>query len=219
MVMTRDWSICCDYHLLSHLASVEFVGRTGFVYMQGIFDQMPGEWRAATLQELQYLYFAPITQGAMGVMSWRLGYCSLPYRRTVVYSAMDQLHQLTPWLLSEWCNEKVLSDHDQSTVAYLKNFPSCVRTVPGERLAPMAQVHGVPDCSHILRRGPSGSYLLLAVNNRKDAITVTFSLSDIPGLPGEAVDAFESRPVAINGCCIKGRFKSFGVHAYIIEPQ
>jgi hypothetical protein len=199
--------------------AVRIAHRKSFVYMPGIFDTMPRVWRAATLEELQYLYFAPITQGARGVMSWRLGYCSLPYRRAVVYPVMRQLDRLTPWLLGQWCNEKVASDHDQPTVAYLKEFPVRVRTVADEAAAPTEQVPGVPDCSHVLRRRPNGSYLLLAVNNRKEPLKMTFRLRDIPGLPTHASEILESRSVRIDGPRIRDEFKPFGVHAYIIEPN
>jgi len=199
--------------------AVRATGRTSFVYMPGIFDRMPGRWRAATLRELRYTYFAPLTQGSMGVLSWRLGYCSMLYRRTVVYPVIRELDRLKPWLLGERCSEKVISDHDTATAEYLRKLPKRVRTVVDEETVEKVEVDSVPDCSYILRRRPSNSFLLLAVSNRKEPIQVTFTLSGIDGLPDRALEHLEYRGVPIQEGRIVDTFEPFAVRAYVIEPR
>jgi len=194
-------------------------GRVGFVYMPGIFDTMPGQWRAATLRELRYLCFAPVTQGALGVLAWRLGYCSLAYRRAVVYPVLRELSRLRPWFLGEWCDGKVTSDRDTATVDYLRQLPRRVRLVEGEEKAETVETDAVPDCSHCLRRRPDNTYLLLAVNNRKEPVAVTFTLKDIPDLPETALEQIEYARVPIANGQIQDTLEPFGVRAYLIEPK
>lgn len=193
--------------------------RVGFVYMPGIFDTMPGQWRAAAQSELRYLCFAPITQGALGVLPWRLGYCSLPYRRTAVYPVMRELSALRPWFLGEWCDEKAASDRDTATVEYLRKLPRRVRMVEGEEKAEMVETDVVPDCSHCLRRRPDNTYLLLAVNNRREPLDVTFTLKGLGELPATALEALEYTRAPIVEGQIKDTLEPFGVRAWIIEPK
>lgn len=193
--------------------------RLGFVYMPGIFDAMPGRWRAATLRELRYTCFAPITQGALGVLPWRLGYCSMPYRRAVVYPVMRELSRLRPWFLGEWCDDRVTSDRDTATVDYLRKLPRRVRLVEGEEKADTVETDAVPDCSHCLRRRPDNTYLLLAVNNRKEPLEVTLTIKDLPGLPETALDQIEYSRVPIVNGQIKETLEPFAVRAYLLEPK
>ncbi len=193
--------------------------RVGFVYMPGIFDTMPGRWRAATLRELRYTCFAPVTQGALGVLPWRLGYCSMAYRRAVVYPVMREVSRLRPWLLGQWCDEQATSDHDSATVDYLRKLPRRVRMVEGEEKGETVASDVVPDCSHCLRRRPDNSYLLLAVNNRKEPLQVTFTLRDISNLPATALDQIEYARVALADGQIKDTLEPFAVRAYLIEPR
>lgn len=193
--------------------------RIGFVYMPGIFDLMPGRWRAATLRELRYTCFAPITQGALGVVPWRLGYCSMPYRRAVVYPVMRELSRLRPWLLGEWCDGLVTSNRDEATVEYLRKLPKRVRLVEAEEKVETVESDVVPDCSHCLRRRPDNTYLLLAVNNRREPLEVTFTLSGIDGLPDHALDYMEYASVRIVDGRLSDTLEPFAVRAYVIEVK
>jgi hypothetical protein len=193
--------------------------RTGFVYMPGIFDTMPGRWRAATLRELRYLCFAPITQGALGVLPWRLGYCSKPYRRAVVYPVLREISRLRPWFLGEWCDQIVTSDRDTATADYLQKLPRRVRMVKDEEQTEKVETDMVPDCSHCLRRRPDNTYLLLAVNNRLEPVEVTFSLTAIPGLPDTALDLIEYARSPITDGRLHDSLEPFAVRAYLIEPK
>jgi hypothetical protein len=189
--------------------------RHSFIYMPGIFTNLGGSWRTASLRELRYTFFAPLTQGAMGIDAWRLSRCSLPYRRAVVYPVMRQLKGLIPWLLGKWCDERVTSNHDRATVDYLQKIPIRIRTVADEK---MVETPGIPDCSYMLRLRPSNSYLLLAVNNRKEPIDVTFTLTGIEGLPAQAHEYFDYYSLPIEQNQIKDVLEPFGVRAYIIDP-
>ena len=193
--------------------------RVGFVYMPGIFDTMPGRWRAATLRELRYLCFAPITQGALGVLPWRLGYCSMTYRRAVVYPVLREVSRLRPWFLGEWCDQKLISDRDTATADYLRKLPRRVRLVEGEEKTEKIETDSVPDCSHCLRRRPDNTFLLLAVNNRKEPLQVTFTLRDIPDVPDTALDQIEYARVPIANGQIKDTLEPFAVRAYLIRPK
>ena len=213
--------------------AVRATGRVGFIYMPGMFDLIdrssmgPISPTTPTLRELRYTCFAPITQGALGVLPWRLGYCSRPYRRTVVYPIMRELSRMRPWFLGEWCDGKVTSNRDKATAGYLRKLPRLVREVYGEEEAEMVETDAVPDVSHCLRRRPDNTYLLLAVNNRKEIVQVTFTLKDIPGLPETALELIEYAGVPIikpkdsrrpDGQ-IRDKLEPFGVRAYLIKPK
>ena len=132
---------------------------------------------------------------------------------------MRDVSRLIPWFLGEWCDAKITSDRDTATADYLKEFPVRVRTVAGEEEVERVEVPGVPDCSYALRRRPDNTYLLLAVSNRKEPITVTFTIREIQGLPPQALDYLQYRKVAIDEGKITDTFEPFGVRAYIIRPD
>ncbi|MCE5239961.1 hypothetical protein LLH23_15985 [bacterium] len=193
-------------------------GRTGFVYMPPCFDVIEAPWRAATVAEFRYLCFGPLTQGAQGLLTWRLGRATLPYRRAVIYPVYRQIKPLIPWLLGERCDERVTSDADAPTVDYLKKLPVRVRTVAGETIEKV-EVAGVSDCSHCLRRRPDNTYLLLAVNNRREPLTVTFTLQGLGDLPETALETLQYARTPLSGGQIRETFEPFGVRAWVIEPK
>lgn len=210
------------YHMLydARLAmdAVRATGRSGVVYMPGIFDNLEGG-RAATRQELRYGYFAPLTQGAVGLLPWRLGRCSPPFRRAVIYPVMREVKALQPWLMGEVVVGKVTSDHDRGTAEYLRKLPLRIKTVAGEETDETRQVDTVPDCSYILRRRPTGGLLLLAVSNRAEPTELTFTLKDLPNLPETAREALDWAAVPIREGQIRDAFAPFGVKTYLIEPK
>lgn len=194
-------------------------GRTGFVYMPPCFDILGPPWRAATLAEFRYLCFGPLTQGAQGLLPWRLGRATPAYRRAVIYPVYRQIKPLLPWLVGERRDERVKSDADAPTVDYLKKFPVRVRTVAGEETAAKIETPGLGDCSHCLRRRPDNTYLLLAVNNRREPLTVTFTLQGLGELPETALETLEYARTPITAGQIKATFEPFGVRAWTIEPK
>ena len=208
------------YDAVKAADAVRATGRTSFVFMPPVFDIIDG-YRAASLAELRYCYLAPVTQGAMGILSWRLGRCSLPYRRAVVYPAMREVKRLVPWLLGEWHDDKVTSNRDTATVEYLREFPERIRLIPGEEDAEMlkAGVDAVPDCSHCLRRRPDNTYLLLSVNNRREPLEVTFTIRGISALPDTAREMIAWYELPITGATITEALEPFAVRAYVFTPE
>jgi hypothetical protein len=192
--------------------------------MPPCFDVIEPPYRAATLTEFRYLCFGPLTQGAQGLLPWRLARASLPYRRAVIYPVYRQIKPLIPWLLGERCDlssegtPRVTSDADAPSVDYLKKLPVRVRTVAGETIE-KAEVAGVADCSHCLRRRPDNTYLLLAVNNRREPLTVTFTLKGLGELPATALETLQYARTPLSGGQIKDTLEPFGVRAWIIEPK
>jgi hypothetical protein len=70
------------------------------------------------------------------------------------------------------------------------------------------------------RRADDGSYLLLAVNNRREWQSIEFKIKDIPDLPPEILEFLEYRKVKLSGDGIfKDEFEPFGVHVYTFKPQ
>jgi len=193
-------------------------GRTGFVYMPPCFDIIEAPWRAATLAEFRYLCFGPLTQGAQGLLPWRLGRATQPYRHAVIYPVFRQIKPLLPWLLGERCDGRVTSDADAPTVDYLKKLPVRVRTVAGETIEKV-ETPGVADCSHCLRRRPDNTYLLLAVSNRREPLTVSFTLQGLGELPETALETLQYARTPLADGQLKDTIEPFGVRAWIIEPK
>ena len=192
-------------------------GRT-VVYMPAMFDNLPGR-TIYNRAQVRYACFAPITRGVMGIYGWRLLRCSEKYRDRVVYPTLREISNLTPYFLGTWHDELVTSDHDQATVDYLQKFQERSREVDGKEDAAVLKVaDAVPDVSHCLRRDPAtGKYLLIAVNNRRDKVTVNFQL-DLDNLPKVLLDALDLHQVRVRNGGFSDDFEPFGVHAYLIEP-
>jgi len=199
------------------------LGKT-FIYMPGTFQRETfsgeiGKLRSPTYRETRYTCFAPITRGAMGVFGWRLLRCNAEYRDNVVYPVMAEIAELKEYFLGEWHDEKISSDHDFASVDYLKKFKEFSRMMVGEKDGDIKLVKdAVPDVSYCLRRNPAdGSYLLLVVNNRKEAVTVNFTVA-LDNLPATAKCAIDRHFIRIKNNSFTDKFDPFDVHAYIIKP-
>jgi len=195
-------------------------GRTA-IFMPQMYDTLKGIVRPLTLREQRYVNFAPITRGVMGIHGWRLQRCSSDYRKSVIYPAMKEVSQLSPFFLGEWHDELVSSDHDKATVDYLKKFKVRVRLVEGEEDNDNIRVDDiVPDVTYCLRKHPDGRYLLLVVNNRRESITVNFRL-EVKNLPGVLQDTLDGHSVKLNTKqgTFQDSFAPFDVHAYIIPAS
>ena len=132
---------------------------------------------------------------------------------------MKEVDNLKEYFLGEWHDELVTSDRDTASVDYLKKFKTRIRLVEDQEDGVMEKVeNAVPDVSYCLRKHPDGSYLLLAVNNMREAVTVNFTIN-LPGLPNSMYDNInKSCVVGIKGCKAQVKFEPFGVHAFIIKP-
>ncbi len=190
-----------------------------YVFMPAVYDT--AEWPNHDRREMRYSFIAPFTRGAMGILGWRLGRASMPYRRAVIYPVMREVDRLKKWLLGEWHDEKVTSDRDSATAPYLTELPERVKLIPGEEDAEMVEVpeDAVPDVAHCLRRAADNTWLLIAVSNRREPIDVTFTVEGIEGMPEVALEMIDWREVAIDDGKITDWLEPFAVRAYRIVPE
>ena len=210
-----------NYDAACQVAGVRAAGGgRSAIFMPPMFDIMGNGHKGYTVKEELYVLFAPITRGVMGLHGWRLQRCTDEYRKFVIFPAMKEVHRLKEYLLGEWCDELVTSDHDFASVDYLKKFQTRIRLVEGEEDGEVQAVEdAVPDVTYCLRKHPDGSYLLLAVNNTRAPLQAKF-LIDLPKLPRFMVDNINQSDVV----WLKGKnkvslsFAPFGVHAYILRP-
>jgi len=174
-------------------------GGLGFCYTPGARNILPegSKYRPPTINEFRYSVFAPITQGAMGIIYWAGYLCKPPYTEEVVFPVTRQLSELTPFFLGKWLDEKLQCEPSQSSTPLLKKL-------------------NLPTVSGCLRESDNGKYLLLAVNNRAEVTLATFRVN-IERLPSQARDFITGRLVPIIGGEIKDLMGPYGVHAYIIE--
>jgi len=209
-----------NYDAAMAVAAARKVGKgKTVVYMPGMFDVLAGtKARPATIDAQRYCTFAPITRGVMGIFGWRLTRCTAEYRKKIVYPVMKEVSNFKDYFLGEWHDELVTSDHDKATVEYLKKYQERNSLVIGKDDGEyLNTVDMVPDVSHCLRRNPAtGKYLLLAVNNRREPVKVTFKI-DLEKLPASIKCAFYGTEAKINGKTMTCEFKRFGVHAFEFE--
>ena len=209
--------VCYDAAKAVNAARAAGNGKT-VIYMPAMFDFLPGR-TIYTREQVRYACFAPITRGVMGIYGWRLARCNQKYRDRVIYPTLREVSNLTDYFLGTWHDELVSSDHDRATVEYLQKFQERVREVDGKEDAAVIKVKdAVPDVTYCLRRNvKTGKYLLLVVNNRRDAVNVTFVV-DLPNMPPVLVDAIDYHQVRVKGNRFTDEFAPHGVHAYIIDP-
>jgi hypothetical protein len=163
---------------------------------------------------MRYMLFAPITRGAMGIMTWRLNRCSQEYRDAVLYPAIKELSQFKEFFLGTWHDELVSSNHDEATVDYLKKFASRDELLSDVKVGKKIVVRDfVPDVSYCLRKA-NGKYMLLVVNNRKEALDDVALTVDLT-MPGSVKDAISGQEVKVAGKTIKDKFAPFDVKVYI----
>ena len=208
-----------NYDAACQVAAVRAAGNgKSAIFMPAMYDILPGA-RGNTIHEQLYVMFAPITRGVMGIHGWRLQRCSDEYRKFIIYPAMKEVDKLKEYFLGEWHDDLISSDRDTASVDYLKKFKTRIRLVEDQEDGVMEKVdNAVPDVSYCLRKHPDGSYLLLAVNNMREPITVNFTIN-LPGLPNSMYDNInKSCVVGIKGRKAQVKFEPFGVHAFIIKP-
>ena len=164
-----------------------------FCFTPQACDEYPG-FRITTLAESRYMTFAPLTQGAMGIIYWTRWRSTSQALEQAIFPVTRQLRRIAPMLMAEWCDEMVSSDHDAASAI--------------EALQELE----LPECSYCLRRSQS-RYMLLAVNNTPNPKTVTFRLH-IPEDPAEALEVFEQRRIQITDGHLTDDFSPFGVHVY-----
>lgn len=189
-----------------------------FVFMPPCFDSP--ELPLYSIPEMRYSYLSPFTQGAMGILAWRLNRASEAYRQAVIYPVMREVNRLLPWLHGEWHDDRVTSDHDAPSVDYLQGLHQRTRLLFDDEGGGLRPITGdvVPDVSHCLRRAADNTWLLLAVSNRREPISVTFAL-EVESLPDSALDMVSWRDTAITNGQISDKMEPFAVRAWRIIPK
>ena len=176
-------------------------GGRGFVYTPMAVDSRAGieMWRSPTANEFRYSAFAPITQGAMGMVFWAAYRCTKPYAEEVVFPVTRQLSALTPFFLGEWLDDKLVCEPSDSPTDLLKEYK-------------------LPAASGCLRRASDGRYLLLAVNNTSQQVNATFRLS-LENLPLTARDSLTGKKSPIKNGVIKDTLPAYGVRAFVFSSK
>ena len=185
-------------------------GKKSFIFSPQSYDRDHDIIGKGTILETRYVSFAPLTQGAQGIVYWCLWWSSREMLETRIFPITRELNRAGPYMLGEWKNELVTSSHDGTTWAVLKDFPVRDPLLVG-KMKPL------PDVSHCLRK-KGDEYFLLAVNNTKFPKTVTFNLKKIPGLQEtqELRDFFSGLDVTVKDKKLTVEYVPYGVHAFII---
>ena len=188
-------------------------GKTA-IYMPPSYDRLP-KWSKQSFKEMRYMLFAPVTRGAMGIITWRLNRCSQQFRDDVLYPAVKELAQFKEFYLGTWHDELVSSNHDAATVDYLKKFASRDELLTDVKVGTKKVVKDfVPDVSYCLRRHADGRWMLLVVNNRKEALK-NVELSVDMAMPSAVKDELSGKTVKVKGKVICDAFAPFDVKVYI----
>lgn len=174
-------------------------GGKGFCYTPfAVNIGLEENYRYPTVNEFRYSCFAPITQGAMGIIYWAGYRCKSPYTEQVVFPVTRELSHLKPFFLGKWLNEKIRCEPSRSSTKLLRKF-------------------NLPAVSGCLRQSDDGRYLALVVNNTANPLQATFEL-DVKQLPNKGKEFISGRTVLIDDGVIKDEIRPYGVCAYIIEP-
>jgi hypothetical protein len=174
-------------------------GGQGFCYTPGALNILwkDSKFRSPTVNEFRYSAFAPITQGAMGIIFWAGYRCKAPYTEQVVFPVTRQLSDLTPFFLGEWLDEKLSCEPSGFINENLKELK-------------------VPAVSGCLRKNVDNRLLLIAVNNTANNIPASFHL-DLTNLPENTIDYISGEKKEINNKIIRKTLPPYGVAAFIIE--
>jgi len=192
-------TIVYDARMAGEAAFEKGAGR-GFCYTPfAVNIGLEGRYRYPTINEFRYSAFAPITQGAMGIIYWAGYRCKQPYTERVVFPVTRELGSLKDFFLGEWLDGKLKCE-------------------PSDRKTKLLKKLDVPAISGCLRQHDDGRYLLLAVNNTAKPIWATFQLA-LERLPNAANEFLSARTVKIDNGVIKDAMDPYGVGAYIIEPR
>ena len=186
------------------------------IYMPPSYDKLGGKWTGEkhSFKEMRYMLFAPVTRGAMGIMTWRLNRCSQEYRDAVLYPAIKELSQFKDFYLGSWHDELVTSNHDTASVDYLKKFASRDELLSDVKVGKKRAVTDfVPDVSYCLRKA-NGKYMLLVVNNRKEALK-NVALTVNMDMPATVKDELSGKTANVKGKVISDDLAPFDVKVYI----
>ena len=163
--------------------------------------------RSPTFAEQRYLSYAPIVEGARGLLYWMYTWTSEEHRNNVVGPIVREIQSLVPAIISNSTDISVSSNRDTDTTG-----------------------NGIEDVSYLVGQDDNGAYQLIAVNNTPNALSsVTFELSgevlaSFFGSDQNIPVLFENRNVLFQQgtgaeWTITDNFAPFDVNVYLIpEP-
>jgi len=201
----RETGLACKYY---------GGGKKSFIFSPQAYDRFYKERPHSgkgTLLENRYVAFAPLTEGGQGTIYWCLWWATRDLLETKLFPIARDLKRMEPYLLGEWHNEMVSSDHDQTIWAPLK-AQNVRDPLMIEKLTPLA------DVSHCMRK-QGEEYLLLAVNNTKFTKKVTFTIDDLPAGSHPARDFFTGEQVSIESGQLVADFEPYDTRAFVMYAQ
>jgi hypothetical protein len=173
-----------------------------------------GAWKDAreyTREEIRYLWFTPISFGAMGIMGWRQRRATPEFSENVLFPVMNEIKALTPWLLGEHLDRAVGCSRDSDITEYKVRKRSRMTDNEDNEF----NIRPVKTITWIARRNPTdGSVLLLVCNNSYQPEQFFFTFSK-PVNATYALELFSNQAIDLGGR-FKVELKPYDVKAFIL---
>ncbi len=207
------YSVAYDAQLAA-AATAKF-GKRCFIYCPPGFNVLKsGAWKDAreyTIEELRYLWFTPISSGAMGVMGWRQRRVTNAYALNTIFPLLSQINALVPWLLGENLDQAVQCSRKQDTTEY--KIPKRSRMTDEEDNE--FHIRPVRTITWIARRNPAdASVMLLACNNSNRPESAFFVFSK-PIMAKDSLELFSGQTARVGGR-FKVEFKPYDVKVFML---
>lgn len=168
------------------------------------------DYRVPTEAEFRYMTYAPITQGAMGIIYY-CDYASTRNtnveRRNRLYPMAAEVRFISDYLLGQWKDEQV----QMTTRALTKNDPPPVN----DSRYKITNVP-LPDVSYIFRQCEEGK-MLLVVNNTYQTQEITVTIAAESGQKPVYVVG-ENRPMSVKDGVLHDTCDPIDVHIYLFRP-
>lgn len=193
-------------------AATRKFGKRCFVYCPPGYNILGGRWKARphTRDELRYLWFTPISSGAMGIIGWRFRRTTEDFAMNTVIPIINEIKSLEPWLLGPSAEHQVKCNrtHHKTEYKILK------RSRMTEKEDNEYTYRTLNTITWIARRNPTdGSMMLLACNNNNKPEECFFVFSkDINAT--YCVDVYNGNQIKIGGR-FKVKFKPYDVKVFI----
>ncbi len=186
-----------------------------FVYCPPGFNVLAsGAWKDAreyTREELRYLWFMPISSGAMGIMGWRQRRATPEFSENILFPVMNEIKALTPWFLGKQLDRAVRCSRDGDVTEYKVRKRSRMTDDEDDEF----YIRPVKTITWIARRNPAdGSVLLLVCNNSYQPEQVFFTFSE-PIDAAYALELFSNQTIGLGGR-FKVELKPYDVKAFML---
>lgn len=175
--------------------------RRGFIYTSFGADLLEKikEYRAPTLNEFRYSMYAPLTQGAMGLIYW-IGYrCSKDYAEKVIFPVTKEISCLSDFLLGKWENSLVttlVNKKDQKQLS-----------------TKIIKIYKLPIISTCVRKNGKGERIIIAVNNTPKDVKAQFKLN-IKKSPEQVKELISGKTIEVKKSLITDSLSPYGVRVY-----